>query len=648
MVMQVSSFKPSIYQQGVFDWVVNGKGHAVIKAVPGSGKSTTLIHASKLLTTSNAVFLAFNKSIEVELNEKLQAEGSLMKAQTINAFGYSALRNTGKKYKVDSNKYHSICKEYLESQRIDSYSAYEYKRLQKVKKLVSLARMTLINVDSEDAIWDLVEHYDIDFDRLYDKEEWAVVWHGVKQILAAGEKQAKELCIIDFDDQVYLPIIWNLTPEKKDWIFIDECQDLNAARLELIIRSVNGKGRLLFVGDECQSIYGFSGADTNSIAKIIQRTNATVLPLSICYRCPSSHIELCASIFPGLEARPNAPLGTIETIHSEKFYEMVKPGDLVLCRLNAPLVSYCLELIRNGVRAKVRGSDIGANFISTIKKLQKQYSRLSVATFVEIINDYRYQQALLIGVGEDSDMKIAALDDRVDTMLALHEAYCTETDKALWNMDSFYSYIENFFSDERGPLVILSTVHKAKGLEENRVFILQPEKMPHPKAKPGWQYEQELNIKYVAFSRSKDALYFVDDRYMLVVEEEDETSVENAVSSPAEAQESPVGLEEVQSTSKSEKRPYGGRKSLPEEDKRVFFQQTWDRSVRSAFSAYTEQYNTQNETNLSEADMLEMVVLSNPAFAAFFTGSQHEDEYKARQARAEERREAYKNRRKQK
>lgn len=544
-VIEHKTFVPSKYQQGVFDWVLNGSGHAVVKAVPGSGKSTTLIHASKLLTTSNAVFLAFNKSIKLELAEKLKEQGSLMQAQTINSFGLSALTSTGKRYKTDGKKYDSICHDYLASKRIDGYSADEYKRYQKLKKLVSLARMTLCDVTSEQALANLVAFYSIEFD----EDEWPIIWTGIEDILSAGEIQAKRLGIIDFDDQIWLPVIWNLTPEKKDWIFVDESQDLNAARLELIIRSVNGTGRLLFVGDENQSIYGFSGADTQSMNKIIERTHATVLPLSICYRCPKSHIDLCASIIPGLEARENAPEGKIEHILREKLSEYIQPKDLILCRLNAPLVSTCLSLIRDGIRAKVRGSDIGTSLSEMIKKLQKQFPKLSIETFIETINDYRDLQARMIGVGDDADMKVAALDDRVDTIKALYDGYAEENHTHA-TLEGLCSYIVNFFSDEQGSLVILSTVHKAKGLEENRVFILQPEKMPHPKAKPGWQMEQELNIKYVAFSRSMDVLYFVHDA-ILPAEEKEETCTQN--------QE--TASEESPKPTKGGKREGAGRKS---------------------------------------------------------------------------------------
>lgn len=57
---------------------------------------------------------------------------------------------------------------------------------------------------------------------------------------------------------------------------------------------------------------------------------------------------------------------------------------------------------------------------------------------------------------------------------------------------------------------MLSTIHKAKGLEAERVFILKPDLMPHPKAKRGWEIDQENNLRYVAITRSKRELYLVN------------------------------------------------------------------------------------------------------------------------------------------
>jgi DNA helicase-2/ATP-dependent DNA helicase PcrA len=66
---------------------------------------------------------------------------------------------------------------------------------------------------------------------------------------------------------------------------------------------------------------------------------------------------------------------------------------------------------------------------------------------------------------------------------------------------------ELFADDKIG--VTLSTVHKAKGLESNTVYILGPELLPAPWAKSSQEQEQERNIKYVATTRAMRTLISV-------------------------------------------------------------------------------------------------------------------------------------------
>src|SRR6266568_3787870 len=67
-------FVASSYQSAIFDYIQYETGHLVVEAVAGSGKSTTLVEAAKLLpSTSRALFAAFNNHIAKELGEKLQA-----------------------------------------------------------------------------------------------------------------------------------------------------------------------------------------------------------------------------------------------------------------------------------------------------------------------------------------------------------------------------------------------------------------------------------------------------------------------------------------------------------------------------------------------------------------------------------------------
>ena len=74
------------------------------------------------------------------------------------------------------------------------------------------------------------------------------------------------------------------------------------------------------------------------------------------------------------------------------------------------------------------------------------------------------------------------------------------------------SYINKMFTDDKiENAVMLSTAHKSKGLEANRVLILLPDKMPlkHPHMQR-WQEIQEFNLKYVALTRARKELIFID------------------------------------------------------------------------------------------------------------------------------------------
>jgi superfamily I DNA/RNA helicase len=52
-------------------------------------------------------------------------------------------------------------------------------------------------------------------------------------------------------------------------------------------------------------------------------------------------------------------------------------------------------------------------------------------------------------------------------------------------------------------VVVLGTVHRTKGLEAERVFVLAPDMIPHPMAKQEWEREGEKNIAWIAATRAK-------------------------------------------------------------------------------------------------------------------------------------------------
>lgn len=77
-------------------------------------------------------------------------------------------------------------------------------------------------------------------------------------------------------------------------------------------------------------------------------------------------------------------------------------------------------------------------------------------------------------------------------------------------MNELVKHIEGLITESEDAIK-LSTIHKAKGLENNRVFILDYDKLPMKKDnhKP-WETVQENNLKYVALTRAKESLFLVN------------------------------------------------------------------------------------------------------------------------------------------
>jgi len=97
------TFAPSSYQAALFDWVENGRGHGVVEAVAGSGKTTAIVSAARLVH-GEGLCVAFNKTIALALSSKLK--GTQMTASTVHSHGFAVVRdNVRGRVKVDGRKY---------------------------------------------------------------------------------------------------------------------------------------------------------------------------------------------------------------------------------------------------------------------------------------------------------------------------------------------------------------------------------------------------------------------------------------------------------------------------------------------------------------------------------------------------------------
>lgn len=502
------TFAPSTYQTAIADFVRFGKGNGIVGAVAGSGKTTTLVKIIAPLLSGSSCFLAFNKSIAEELGCKLRQQGCETEARTIHSLGLTAVRSRQKCVKVDSKKYKWLVKDFMADLPasnstvevlLESGAPFDKPLL----RMIDLVRVDLVDPKDRDGVESLALHHNIELPEHNGLREY---WHfALAAILKKGRSQKQT---IDFCDMLWLPATTpNMVPFRFDFLLVDECQDLSKAQLAVVKKALRPGGRAIFVGDKQQAINGFAGADCNSFDNILNDMNATLLPLSICYRCPTSHLELVKGIVPQIEARPGAPEGTVDSLEYEKALDAIGTGDMMLCRTNAPLVKACLKLIGEGKPARVKGRDIGAGLIVAAKKISKSKHHKGWDTFGQSILSWETAQLQkLLDKGIESDEPIfQSIQDRADCLRVIWES------NDIKSLRAFEKVVNNIF-DDNTPGIQLSSVHRAKGLEAERVFILKPELMPFPAAKPGtWQYQQELHISYVAKTRSLDYLCFVSE-----------------------------------------------------------------------------------------------------------------------------------------
>ena len=495
---------PSKYQMGLFAWAATGTGNAVVEAVAGSGKTTSIVNVLKLLR-GRVLFLAFNVSIKKELEERVPADVTV---KTLNGFGHGAcLRAMRGRLQVENDKRTKAAVRYeMASVRGMDFDNADIRELANaVLKGVNLCKATLIDGTDREALATMLDRYQVDANGSFD------VMLDVIPAVIRKLKDVRGVSQIDFSDQVWLPLVNNYPVEKYDWVLVDEAQDLNRSQIELVKRALRPGGRVIAVGDRRQSIYGFRGADSEAIPNLIRELNATVLPLSISYRCPQSVVELAKSLVPQIEASETAPRGevlnldfTATNAHLDSAIDQSRQQgvveDMFLCRTNAPLVNLVYALIRRGKKARIQGRDVGVDLARFVTKI----GGTNLVDFLTRMSEYAEKEdARLEALGDKGAGRRAALADKIETISVISESCTTVAD--------LKTAIENIFSDDKEG-VICSTVHRAKGLEARRVTIIRPDLMPHKMAKSPWERDQERNLQYVAWTRAKETLVILDDR----------------------------------------------------------------------------------------------------------------------------------------
>lgn len=498
----VLGFMPSSYQKAIFEWLRSGEGSCVVSAVPGSGKTTTLVKGAGYIPSNlRSRFLAFNKHIAEELNTRLPKH---IKASTIHSLGLASLCKVYRGMpEIHPRKYSQIARNYLVDQNIKTDLRFEQQRL---AELVKFTQLTLTDPTCKDSLKKLCHHYGLPTSGT----DWNFLQSAVLEVLNRGIQSAA--LVISYEDMVWLPVQLDMPVANYDFLCVDEAQDLNKAQLELVLKAHNSGARGIYVGDENQAIMGFSASDSRSIANIIERTNAIKLPLSICYRCPTSHIELANEIYDVIVPRSNAPKGTVSEIKIEELPKLVRGGDLIICRCFYPLIPVYYDLLAAAIPARIKNKDLTSQLLSLLEQIvgnvPVEYSKKQ---FTDLVENWYEARKKEMETDQISTMVIVNLHDKINTLIAIYSCKnCQDTQELKTAIEELAVPSKN--------AVNLTTIHGSKGLEAERVFHLRPELVPHHKAKQDWEKEQEKNLEFVALTRAKQDLFLVTESRKLGVD----------------------------------------------------------------------------------------------------------------------------------
>lgn len=498
------AFAPTTQQVAFLTELTMGASNLALVARAGCGKTATILLGVDAIAQkwprAETLVCAFNKSIADEVGAKLKEAGHdnwrTVQASTLHSLGWGLLRFAYKldNKAIDDKKVKTLIA--LQNDAIYAEWGTQIEALVNYGKQAGVGFFPELPIDSQDVWAQLANHYDINgFD---DTSVLDDVIFCAKHIYRLSLAQTDK---VDFNDMILFPLIKNLKVKfGKDFIFLDEAQDLSRTRQALARKFLKyGTGRMIVVGDDRQAIYGFTGADAAALSNLIQSLRAKVMPLTTTWRCPKAVVALAQTIVPDIQAADTAIEG-----HVVKLEQMpvMEPTDAILCRNTAPLIDAAYKLIREGVACKVEGRAIGEG----LKQLVGRWKVKTIDALLNRVADYQDREVQK-AMAKDQEQKAEQVMDKCETIRSICAAVIAQKGSTVAEVNAF---IDNLFSDEVKGVVTLCTYHRSKGREWKRVLLIRHSELcPSRAAKQDWQLEQEHNLAYVAFTRAQHTLAFL-------------------------------------------------------------------------------------------------------------------------------------------
>lgn len=560
--------------KGQKEAVAHVQGPSVILAGAGSGKTRVLVHkVLNLIQNHNVdpkaiVMITFTNKAAKEMKERIEkytgdAKMSLGYVGTFHSFSAYIMRRDGHHIGIDRNfsiydtgDQEDLVKAILKKGTINTKFTPSY-----FLHRISEAKNSLITP----------EKY-LDVFSFYGAAH-------VAEVYEKYQKQLQNNMALDFDDLLMKSVqlftkhekVLEKYQEKFRYFLVDEFQDTNYAQY-LFTRLLGQKyHNVTAVGDFSQSIYSWRGADIRNLEKFSEDFPETnVFNLDQNYRCTQTILDFAFSVISQNSSHPVLQLFTENGVGEDiSFYEasneeeeaiyitnmirkLVQNEDeyaevAVLYRTNAQSRVIEEAFLHYGVPYTLIG---GIRFYER-KEVKDVLSYLRL--FVNPNDEVATERVKKLGKRRWEKFKTLYLEvkDRVENMetaelmeqvfvhtsyLELYDPDISEEYARLENIKELKSVALNFPNlvqfleqvalveseysegEKKGKNkngVRLMTLHQAKGLEFNNVFIAGLEEgiLPHSRSiDDQFQLEEERRLFYVGITRAREKLFITNAR----------------------------------------------------------------------------------------------------------------------------------------
>jgi len=528
---------PSPHQLAIWGQFQSGTQHLIVEALAGTGKTTTILRGLDYLAPGQDVVLtSFGRDICSELKERLPPQHAAC-VKTLHSLGFQALRQKLRAPPRPVTKADAPPPpphEWLNTQKATKHieaaliavKAEELPdglpvikaAMPRLRKAVSLAkaqiattieqiarvarqcgvRVPQIHPDKcSDSSADVQDPSTWDACELLESEQAAAL------IADVMHRCMRDLTCVDFDDMIWMPIVHGCYGKQFDVVIVDEVQDFTPAQIQLVRMLPKPGHRIIAVGDSNQAIFLFRGAELDAVGNLAKVLEAIVLPLSVSFRCAQSVVQEAQKSVPAIQSASGAPKGAVKRITANQFYNAARPGDLVVSRINARLAEAAGELRMSGFPVKT----LGTGYLKALLKLidGRRPRTQSIVQLMSWLDKKLKSQAS----DDPVDESPGSFSDMVETIRTFGMGHEKVRD--------LVADLREIYIDTPSPTCItLSTVHRAKGKEADRVFVLT-DTFFLPRGHP----QEEENIYYVAVTRAKTSLFLVGGAQSTEDEEED-------------------------------------------------------------------------------------------------------------------------------